>query len=143
MMVEKRQSSSRAVQGYTTGCSPAPEPPASLGKALSSWKDRTGSEQQEARGHEDPLWGPGTRWGAAPPQSSLPPWGRSSALGKTGQGVSNRKPGAARTPCGVRAGLPRRFSPPKPSQPWAPTLALCCPGSKDGSTTTFTLRKLV
>lgn len=58
MMVEKRQSSSRAVQGYTTGCSPAPEPPASLGKALSSWKDRTGSEQQEARGREAPLWGP-------------------------------------------------------------------------------------
>lgn len=39
MMVEKRQSSSRAVQGYTTGCSPAPEAPTSLGKALSSWEE--------------------------------------------------------------------------------------------------------
>lgn len=55
MMVEKRQSSSRAVQGYTTGCSPAPEPPASLGKALSSWRDKTGSEEQEARGREAPV----------------------------------------------------------------------------------------
>lgn len=36
MMVEKRQSSSKAVQGYTTGCNPAPEPPASRGNALSS-----------------------------------------------------------------------------------------------------------
>ena len=99
MMVEKRQSSSRAVQGYTTGCSPAPEPPASLGKALSSWRDKTGSEEQEARGRE--------------------------------------------APCGVRAGPPCRFSPPKPSQPWALTLALCYLGSKDVSTTTSTLRKVV
>lgn len=75
MMVEKRQSSSRAVQGYTTGCSPAPEPPASLGKALSSWKDRTGSEQQEARGREAPLWGP-----ARSPRPVLPSQAQ-SALG--------------------------------------------------------------
>lgn len=45
MMVEKRQSNSRAVQGYTTGCNPAPEPPASRGNALSSWE--TGSERAE------------------------------------------------------------------------------------------------
>jgi hypothetical protein len=45
MMVEKRQSSSKAVQGYTTGCNPAPEPPASRGNAFSSWK--RGSERAE------------------------------------------------------------------------------------------------
>lgn len=50
MIVEKRQSSSRAVQGYTTGCSPAPEPPTSLGKALNSWKGwERGNEYEEVR----------------------------------------------------------------------------------------------
>lgn len=42
MMVEKRQSSSRAVQGYTTGCSPAPEPPCLPGEGAQLLKDRQG-----------------------------------------------------------------------------------------------------
>ena len=50
--------------GYTMGCSPTPELPASLGTEFSSWKDRTGSEQQDARGCEDPLRGPG--WSPTP-----------------------------------------------------------------------------
>lgn len=45
IMVEKRQSNSKAVQGYTTGCNPGPEPPASRGNALSSWE--RGSERAQ------------------------------------------------------------------------------------------------
>lgn len=58
MMVEKRQSRSRAVQGYTTGCSPAPEPPTALGKALSSWKEQErGSIRKQGVGATS--WSPG------------------------------------------------------------------------------------
>lgn len=77
MMVEKRQSSSRAVQGYTTGCRPAPEPSTSLGKARSSWKEQREEVSKGKPGAERPpcgvLAGPPGQFSSSQAQSALGP----------------------------------------------------------------------
>lgn len=56
MMVEKRQSSSRPCRGYGLQGAAPPQSPCLLGKALSSWKDRTGGATG-SQGPRGPLVG--------------------------------------------------------------------------------------